>query len=379
MAESGVKVAVDPDLDRRFMAAALRLGRRNLGRTYPNPAVGALVVRFDGGEPRVVGRGWTGVGGRPHAEAFALAMAGGEARGATVYVTLEPCAHQGRGEPCSHMLVEAGVKRVVSATADPDPRTAGQGHAILTGGGVEVQTGVLEREAKVAHAGHLSRIACRRPAVTLKLGISADGMIGKAAGDRMMITGKAAFDRVQALRAESDAVMIGVGTALVDDPRLTVRHPGLEDRSPIRVILDTNARLPIASKLVQSAGEKPLWLIVSPGAPAEKRNALAAAGVEIIEVGTGSGGLAIADALTALSERGITRVLAEGGAKVAASLVSNDLAQEVILIRAPVIVGPDGIRALAGLALSAVDRSPRYRLAEDSMIGEDHFRRYLRA
>jgi diaminohydroxyphosphoribosylaminopyrimidine deaminase/5-amino-6-(5-phosphoribosylamino)uracil reductase len=361
------------------MAAALRLGRRNLGRTHPNPAVGALVVRCDDGTPRVIGRGWTGVGGRPHAEAFALAMAGARAKGATVYVTLEPCVHIGRGEPCTHALIEAGVGRVVTTIVDPDPRTAGQGLELLRKAGIEVTTGVLEREARIAHAGHLSRLANKRPLVTLKLGISADGMIGKATGDRMMITGKAAFDRVQALRAEYDAVMIGVGTALVDDPRLTVRQPGLEDRSPVRVILDTNARLPLNSKLVQSAGEKPLWVIVSTGAPAERKTALANAGVEVIEVGTGSGGLAIGDALTALSERGITRVLAEGGAKIAASLVSSDLTQEVILIRAPVVVGPDGIRALAGLALSAVERSPRYQLVEESMIGEDHFRRYLRA
>ncbi|MCC6982681.1 MAG: bifunctional diaminohydroxyphosphoribosylaminopyrimidine deaminase/5-amino-6-(5-phosphoribosylamino)uracil reductase RibD [Bauldia sp.] len=371
--------AVDPALDRRFMAAALRLGRRNLGRTYPNPAVGALVVRFEDGAPRVVGRGWTGVGGRPHAEAFALAMAGSAAKGATVYVTLEPCVHVGRGEPCTHALIAAGVGRVVTTMADPDPRTAGEGHELLRNAGIEVTTGVLEREGRIAHAGHLSRLANQRPLVTLKLGISADGMIGTRAGDRMMITGKAAFDRVQTLRAEYDAVMIGVGTALVDDPRLTVRQPGLEDRSPIRVVLDTNARLPLNSKLVQSAGEKPLWLIVSSEAPAERKNALANAGVEVIEVGTGSGGLAIADALTALSERGITRVLAEGGAKIAASLVSNDLTQEVILIRAPVVVGPDGIRALAGLALSAVERSPRYQLVDESMVGEDNFRRYLRA
>ena len=379
MAEMSGGTVVDPELDRRFMAAAFRLGRRNLGRTYPNPAVGALVVRFDDGQPRVVGRGWTGVGGRPHAEVFALAMAGSEAKGATVYVTLEPCAHQGRGEPCAHALIGAGVRRVVTTMVDPDPRTAGQGHELLAKAGIEVSTGVLEREAKIAHAGHLSRITNQRPLVTLKLGISADGMIGKATGDRMMITGKAAFDRVQAMRAESDAVMIGVGTALVDDPRLTVRQPGLEDRSPIRVVLDTNAKLPLNSKLAQSAGEKPVWLVVSPSAPAERRNALAGAGVEIIEVGTGSGGVAIADALTALAERGITRVLAEGGAKIAASLVSNDLAQEVILIRAPVVVGLDGVRALAGLALSAVERSPRYRLVDDAMVGEDHFRRYLRA
>jgi diaminohydroxyphosphoribosylaminopyrimidine deaminase/5-amino-6-(5-phosphoribosylamino)uracil reductase len=215
--------------------------------------------------------------------------------------------------------------------------------------------------------------------VTLKLAVSADGMIGKREGGRMIITGRAAFDRVQAIRAESDAVMIGIGTVLVDNPRLTVRHPGLEGRSPIRVILDRQARLPIDSVLVTTAREVPLWLIVGPQAPAERRDALAAAGVEVIEVKEGQGGIDFHAALAALAERGITRVLVEGGSHVASSMVSSGCADEVILFRASVVVGPDGVRAFAGHALSALERSPRYRLIEDARVGDDHMRRYLRA
>jgi diaminohydroxyphosphoribosylaminopyrimidine deaminase/5-amino-6-(5-phosphoribosylamino)uracil reductase len=261
---------------------------------------------------------------------------------------------------------------------DPDPRVVGTGHMALTGAGIDVVTGVLAEDASLAHRGHVLRITAGRPMVMLKLAVSADGMIGRREGGRMIITGRPAFDRVQAMRAEADAVLIGIGTVLVDNPRLTVRHPGLEGRSPIRVILDRTARLPMESQLVTSARDVPVWLVVAPEAPVERRDALAAAGVELIEAKEGAGGIDFAAALAALAERGITRVLAEGGSHIAASLVSGGLADEVVLFRASVVVGPDGVRALAGHALSAVERSPRYRLVEEARIGEDHMRRYLR-
>jgi diaminohydroxyphosphoribosylaminopyrimidine deaminase/5-amino-6-(5-phosphoribosylamino)uracil reductase len=366
------------ELDRRIMGAALRLGRRNMGRTFPNPAVGALIVRFDGSEPRIVGRGWTGAGGRPHGEAVALEAAGEAARGATAYVTLEPCSHAGRGTPCAHALIGAGVARVITPMEDPDPRVAGTGHKALREAGIEVITGVLAEEAARAHRGHVLRVTGGRPMVTLKLAVSADGMIGRREGGRMIITGRAAFDRVQAIRAESDAVMIGIGTVLVDNPRLTVRHPGLEERSPIRVILDRTARLPVDSHLAATAREVPVWLTVGPEAPAERREALAKTGVEIIEVKEGPGGLDLNAVLATLAERGITRVLVEGGSHVASSVVSAGCADEIVLFRASVVVGPDGVRAFAGHALSAVERSPRYRLVEEARVGEDRMRRYLR-
>lgn len=369
----------DPEFDRRMMAAALRLGRRNLGRTYPNPAVGAVIVRTTGGEPVVVGRGWTAEGGRPHAETEALKQAGRKAKGATVYVTLEPCAHEGQTPPCADALIAAGVGRVVMTMDDPDPRVAGQGRARLEAAGIPVTTGVLADDAAHAHAGHISRVVKGRPHVTLKLAVSADGMIGRREGERMMITGRPAFEAVQAMRTQTDAVMIGIGTALVDDPRLTIRLPGLEKRTPARIVLDANARLPIGSHLAGSARTYPLYVVTGPEAPPARKEALREAGAQIIEMPKPFGGEALKSVLTELAQRGFTRILAEGGANVASSLVSGDLVDEIYLFRAPVVVGPGGVRALAGYALSAIERSPRYRQIDAAIVGEDQMRRYLRA
>ncbi len=287
-------------LDRNRSAhdgAALRLGRRNLGSTKPNPAVGAIIVRTEAGRPVVVGRGWTAEGGRPHAETEALGEAGEAARGATAYVTLEPCAHHGGTPPCSEALVKAGVARVVYAIEDPDPRVSGRGRAILEAAGIAVTVGVLRDEAMLDHAGHIARVTKGRPHVILKLAVSADGMIGRREGERMMITSPPALTAVQAMRAEADAVAIGIGTVLVDDPRLTVRLPGLEKRSPLRVVLDATARLPLQSKLVATAREVPVVAVTGPEAPAERKEALGEAGVRIIAVGDGSGGVNLEAAL----------------------------------------------------------------------------------
>lgn len=377
--QSGGAAEIDPALDRRFMAAALRLGRRNLGQTYPNPAVGAMVVRSDAATPVVVGRGWTAAGGRPHAETLALAEAGEAARGATVYVTLEPCAHEGKTPPCANALVAAGVARVVTALEDPDQRVAGKGHQILRNAGIALTTGVLAAQARLAHAGHISRVTRGRPHVVLKLAVSADGMIGRREGERMIISGRAAFEAVQAMRVESDAIMIGIGTALVDDPRLTVRLPGLSGRTPLRIVLDATARLKPNSNLVQTAREIPLTVVVGPEALEERKAALADAGVRLLEVGGGSGGVNVNEVFRRLGEEGLTRVLVEGGAQLASTLVAEDLLDEVVLFRAPVVVGPDGVRALSGYALSAIERSPRFRQIETAIVGEDQMRRYLRA
>ncbi|HVZ15052.1 MAG TPA: bifunctional diaminohydroxyphosphoribosylaminopyrimidine deaminase/5-amino-6-(5-phosphoribosylamino)uracil reductase RibD [Bauldia sp.] len=368
-------IAVDAEYDRRVMAAALRLGRRNIGRANPNPAVGCIIVR-DG---IVVGRGWTAVGGRPHAERIALVEAGKAAKGATAYVTLEPCAHERKDGPCSVALAEAGVARVVSALEDPDPRTAGRGHAILEKAGVAVTRGVLAEEAARAHSGHILRTTKGRPHVTLKLAVSADGMIGTRGGERMIVTGKPAFDAVQMMRTEFDVLMIGIGTALVDDPRLTVRLPGVTGRTPTRVILDAAARLPATAQIFQTIAEAPLILFVGPEAPAERTAALAAAGATVVPVASASGGIDLNAALAHLAGLGHARVLAEGGANVAASLLTGDLLDEVVIFRAPVVVGPDGVRALAGNALSAVERSPRYRQYDMQVVGNDVMRRYARA
>jgi len=364
--------------DRRLMAAALRVGRRNLGRTTPNPAVGALIVRHDGDTPVVVGRGWTAEGGRPHAETEALAEAGEAARGATAYVTLEPCSHHGRTPPCAGALIAAGIARVVYAIDDPDPRVSGRGRAMLEAAGVAVTSGVLREAAALDLAGYLSRIARGRPHVILKLAVSADGMIGRRGGERMIITSPPALTAVQAMRAEMDAVAVGIGTVLVDDPRLTVRLPGLAKRSPLRVIFDAAARLPLGSKLVATAREVPVAVVTGPAARSAAKEALAEAGVRVIEVGDGSGGVNLEAALRQLAAMDVMRILVEGGSRIASTLVGAELVDEVILFRAPVVVGPDGVRALDGYALSAIERSPRYRQIEATVVGDDQMRRYLR-
>jgi diaminohydroxyphosphoribosylaminopyrimidine deaminase/5-amino-6-(5-phosphoribosylamino)uracil reductase len=364
--------------DRRLMAAALRLGRRNLGQTYPNPAVGALIVRMEAGQPVIVGRGWTARGGRPHAETIALDEAGAAAEGATAYVTLEPCAHQGETRPCAQALVDAKLARVVTAMEDPDPRVAGKGHRLLAEAGIALTTGVLSDQAARTHAGHITRVTKGRPHVTLKLAVSADGMIGRREGERMMITGKAAFDAVQAMRSEVDIVMIGIGTALVDDPRLTVRLPGLGDRSPVRIVLDATARLKLNSNLIQTARDVPLIVVVGSSAFDDRKKALAEAGATVLDVGDGDEAIDIDAVLSRLADDGFTRVFAEGGAQVASSLMAEDLIDEVVLIRAPVVVGQDGVRALGGYALSAIERSPRFRLIEQATLGDDQMRRYQR-
>jgi diaminohydroxyphosphoribosylaminopyrimidine deaminase/5-amino-6-(5-phosphoribosylamino)uracil reductase len=368
-------VAVDAEYDRRVMAAALRLGRRNIGRANPNPAVGCIIVR-DG---VVVGRGWTAAGGRPHAERIALAEAGGTARGATAYVTLEPCAHQRKDGPCSVALVEAGVARVVSALEDPDPRTAGQGHAILEKAGVAVTKGVLAAEAARAHSGHIARVTKGRPHVTLKLAVSADGMIGRREGERVLITGKAAFTTVQMMRTEFDALMIGIGTALADDPHLTVRLPGVSGRTPARVLLDAEARLPSTAAILRTVGEAPLIVFVRPDAPVERAAALAAAGATVVPIAGAAGGVDLHAALAHLATIGHARVLCEGGAHVAASLLAGDLLDEAVIFRAPVAIGPDGVPALAGHALSAIEGSAHFRQYEMQVVGNDVMRRYMRA
>jgi len=370
---------VDAEMDRRLMAVALRFGRRNLGSTAPAPPVGALVVGQEGDEPVILGRGTTSAGGTTHAEIDALAMAGEFARGATVYTTLEPSPDPNNGPSDVAALIEAGVTRVVSALESPDPRMAGRGHAQLRDAGIAVTTGVLGDEARRLVAGPISVLNQGRPHITLKLAVSADGMIGRLAGERMLVSGPEAFARLQTMRIEADATLIGIGTAMVDDPSLTVRVPGLRAHSPIRVVLDTQARLSPKSSLVKSAAETALWVICSAEAPLVQRQALLDAGVEVLPVGTGSGGVDIEAAMRLLAERGVTRLLAEGGAKVAASLLGRSLLDEVVLFHAPVVVGPDGVRALAGGALSAIERSPRFRRVEEARLGEDRMVRYERA
>lgn len=361
-------------LDRRFMQLALTLGHRGLGRTAPNPAVGAVIVK-DG---VIVGRGWTQPGGRPHAEPEALAQAGEAARGATLYVTLEPCSHVGKSPPCADAIIAAGISRVVSAIEDPNPQVAGQGHAKLRAAGIVVDVGACADEAARDHAGHFRRVRKGRPHVILKLAVSPDDKIGAAGGKPVAITGEAARARVHLLRAQCDAVLIGIGTVLADDPLLTCRLPGMAKRSPVRVVLDRALRLPGDGKLVHSAREVPLWVMTTDTAEAPAAAKLGAAGVQVLRVKANADGLDLADVLRVLSERGITRLMVEGGAQVAASFVEAGLVDEVWLLRGPTDIGADGVAVLGALPLSAITQSSSFRLRANESLDHDTLTIYER-
>ncbi len=361
-------------VDRRFMELALALGRRTLGQTWPNPAVGCIVVK-DG---VIVGRGWTAPGGRPHGEPQALARAGAAARGATVYVTLEPCSHHGKTPPCADALIAAGVARVVSALEDPNPEVAGQGHARLRGAGIVVDVGLCADEARRAHAGHIRRITSGRPHVTLKLAVSADGKIGAADRKPVAITGEAARTRVHLQRAHNDAILIGIGTALADDPELTCRLPGMARQSPVRVVLDRHLGLPASAKLARSARSTPLWLFAEGSGEPAKAALLRAGGAEIISVAADQRGLDLHAVLEELGRRGITRLMVEGGARVAASFVEADLVDEAWLFTSKKIIGSDGVPALNGIPLSDITQSPRFRERASEELAEDHLSVYER-
>jgi len=362
------KAQAQKDTDRRFMELALTLGRRGLGRTWPNPAVGAVVVK-DG---VIVGRGWTQPGGRPHAEPVALAAAGEAARGATLYVTLEPCSHFGKSPPCADAIIAAGISRVVAAIEDPNPKVAGKGYAKLRAAGIAVDVGLCAREAADAHAGHFRRVRDGRPHVILKLAVSADEKIGAAGRKPIAITGEAARTRVHLLRAQCDAILVGIGTVLSDDPLLTCRLPGMEKRSPIRVILDRALRIPGQSRLVHSARETPLWVFASELAEAPAAMKLGAAGAQVIRVAPTAQGLDLNAVLRALSERKITRLLVEGGSRVASSFVAAGLVDEIWLLRGAEAVGTDGVPALDALPLSAIAQSPAFRVRASEALGKDN-------
>ncbi len=364
--------------DQRFMRLALALGRRGLGRTWPNPAVGAVVVK-DG---VIVGRGWTQAGGRPHAEPVALAHAGEAARGATLYVTLEPCSHVGKSPPCTDAVIAAGLKRVVSAIEDPNPEVAGQGHARLRAAGIAVDIGLGAGEALRDHAGHFRRVRDKRPHVILKLAVSTDDKIAAAGHRPVAISGEAAKARMHLLRAQCDAILVGIGTVQADDPLLTCRLPGMEARSPVRVVLDRALRISGTSRLVHSARATPLWLMTSSLAEAPAAMKLGAAGAQVIRVATTAmphQGLDLLAVLHALTERGITRLLVEGGARVASSFVAAGLVDEFWLLRGPHAVGADGVAALDALPLTSITQSPGFRVRASESLDKDTLTVYERA
>lgn len=356
-----------PGEDARWMRLALGLGARGLGRVWPNPAVGCVIVR----EGRVLGRGWTQDGGRPHAETMALAQAGGAARGATAYVSLEPCSHHGQTPPCAEALIAAGVARVVVALGDPDPRVSGRGLAGLRAAGIEVIEDVCAAEARIAHRGFLSRVTRGRPMLTLKLASSADGRIATATGESQWITGAPARAWVHGMRARHDAVMVGAGTARADDPGLTVRGLGI-GRQPVRIVVSRRLDLPLDSQLRRTAADVPVWLCHGPEAPAAARAAWDDAGARRIEVATGPGGqLDPGAVMEALGAAGLTRVFCEGGGTLAAALLSADLVDDLAVITAGVVLGAEGMPAVGAMGIATLTEAPRLALRETHALGGD--------
>jgi len=370
------------ETDRHFMRQALDFGARGQGTTWPNPCVGALVTQDAADGPVVVTRGHTQPGGRPHGEADAFDRVDpNAAAGGTLYVTLEPCSHRTirAATPCVERTILAGVKRVVAAMADPNPMFRGLGFALLRTAGISVTTGVLETQAQAAHRGHVLRVTQGRPMVTFKVARTADGYAGGVGGARLAVSCPAATAWVHLQRAHHDAIMLGIGSVLADDPLLTVRLPGMAGRSPIRIILDSHLRLPLSSHLVTTAGVVPVWVIATEAAPIERETALVAAGVAVMRVSAGSDGhLDLAEALRLLGTRGITRVFSEGGPTVGEKLAQAGLADEIIVSTSPRTLGQPGVVAVRpGLAQLLADGDV-YALGETGLIGLDHFEHFVR-
>ncbi|TCT03485.1 diaminohydroxyphosphoribosylaminopyrimidine deaminase/5-amino-6-(5-phosphoribosylamino)uracil reductase [Aquabacter spiritensis] len=368
-----------PQDDERLMALALAVGQGGLGRTWPNPSVGAVVVVHDPAGPRIVGEAVTAPAGRPHAEPVALAQAGAAARGATLYVTLEPCSHHGRTPPCADAVIAAGVRRVVAAIEDPDHRVRGRGVARLRAAGIWVTVGVGAEQARVDHAGHIRRVTAARPHVLLKMAVSADGKAGRSGPAPAAITGEAARKRVHLMRAQADAILVGIGTALADDPMLNVRLPGLEGRSPVRIVLDGDLRLPATSRLARTAAEVPVWVVGAEDAPLDRERALVDLGIEVLRAPRAAGGrLDLASTMKLLGLLGLTRLMVEGGPQLAAALLEAELVDEVAVFSSPVVLGADAVDALAGRALTRLTAPVGFAQVEQTGYGEDSLLRLWR-
>ena len=357
------------------MRQALALARRGLGETWPNPAVGCVIVA----DSRVVGRGWTQPGGRPHAEAAALQRAGAAAQGATAYVTLEPCSHHGKTPPCADALVAAGIARCVVAIRDPDPRVSGGGLARLREAGIDVTEGVLSVDATAITAGFLMRIEAGRPLVVAKIASTLDGRIATHAGESKWITGPRALQHAHALRAQNDAVMVGAVTAAVDNPELTCRLPGFGGRPRVRVVIDGRLRLPLTAKLVSGARQIPTWLVTRRDADRTRLKAYEQAGIEVIPVGTGpDSALDLGEAFAALGHRGLTSILVEGGGGLIGALLRLGLVDRLAWFRAAKVMGGDGVPAVAAFGVDRLDQALQWHHLETEALGDDVLETFAR-
>ena len=348
------------------MSLAISLGRRNLGQTSPNPSVGCVIVKKD----VIVGRGYTAPTGRPHAETQALEQAGSAAKGSTAYLTLEPCSHEGETFPCAHALVKAGIKRAVIAVIDPDIRVNGKGISILETAGIEVKVGVLSDQASLDHAGFFSSKTECRPWVTLKLAASIDGKIATKIGDSKWITSSSARHLVHNIRMKHDAIMVGSGTVISDDPRLNVRDLGTCIQ-PYRIVLSSNLEIPIKSNLAKGIREQPVWIFHSNEASEKRKNEWLDVGADLFECQVDKFGLSMKDIMQNLSDKGITRLFCEGGGKLAASLIRSEIVDEIVTFHGGLTIGSDGFPSIGNLGVCSLNEAKRWRLDRTLSFGAE--------
>ncbi len=352
------------------MDACLRLARRHRGLTASNPSVGTLLVQFEDEIPKVVGKGITAKGGRPHAERIAIDQAGDKAKGATAYVSLEPCAHHGATSPCAQALIDAGVARVVTAWTDPDTRVDGKGHAMLKAAGITVETGQGAEQSGHDLGGYLNRKLKNRPYVTLKLAISADGKLG-IAGQEILITSSIAKSLVHRMRAENDAILVGKGTVEADDPELTCRLDGLQNRSPQRFVLDSDAKLSARSKLALGARDVPTHVI---SMKSELPKDLIEQDVRLFAAEAHDGKLALPEILEDMAASSISSLMVEGGAEVAKSFLEADLVDKIALLTGPTTIGEKGIPS----PVVATDLATSFTLERQMVLGDDTLQIFYR-
>jgi diaminohydroxyphosphoribosylaminopyrimidine deaminase / 5-amino-6-(5-phosphoribosylamino)uracil reductase len=362
--------------DAHMMAIALRMAKRGLGSTAPNPSVGAVIVDEKTGE--VIARGWTQPGGRPHAEKEALRRAGDRARGATMYVTLEPCAHTGRIPTCADSVLAAGIARLVCALPDPNPVISGRGLADLAAAGVRVETGLMADEASAMTAGHILRRTMSRPFVQLKLAVSADGRVAPGDGRAVWVTGPEARARAHLLRAEADAILVGIKTVLADDPELTCRLPGLGQRSPDRVIVDNKLRTPLTARvLAKDRAARRIWIATCLAVDERlDRDELPEGATILTGLGTGApddpkNRVDLGALFEVLAGNGITRLLVEGGPTIARDVLSEDLADEIVLFRGAASLGKEGFEPFDASTWATLDDPSQWMRGHSTPAGPD--------